>query len=190
MNKEIFLIVGESGSGKTTITEKLEEKYGLKSIQSYCTRLPRYNGETGHIFVTDEEFDKLTDMVAYTKFNNYRYCATSEQVETHDLYIIDPKGVNYFREHYKGDKNIKVIYISSDLVARYERMKNRAKNNGDIYLKAVKSALNRITNDVIEFKSYNDGTADIDRVFYNNMNDDIDAVTDKIYEYIKSCERW
>ena len=62
----IYLIVGRSGSGKTTIAEELERKYGLKSIQSYTTRPKRSDNETGHIFVSDEEFDKLTDMVAYT----------------------------------------------------------------------------------------------------------------------------
>ena len=56
--KNIFLIMGASGSGKTTITEQLEQRYGLTSIQSYTTRAARYVGEKGHIFVSDEEFDK------------------------------------------------------------------------------------------------------------------------------------
>ena len=64
----IFLIVGCSGSGKTTITEQLEMKYGLKSIQSYTTRPPRYDGEIGHTFISTEEFDKLVDICAYTEF--------------------------------------------------------------------------------------------------------------------------
>ena len=55
----IFLIVGCSGSGKTTITEQLEQKYGLKSIQSYTTRPPRYDGETGHIFISNEEKNRF-----------------------------------------------------------------------------------------------------------------------------------
>ena len=38
--KNIYLIVGCSGSGKTAITEKLEELYNLKSIQS---RYDAYN---------------------------------------------------------------------------------------------------------------------------------------------------
>ena len=99
--KNIYLIVGCSGSGKTTITEQLEQKYGLKSIQSYTTRKPRYDGESGHTFVSDEEFDKLTDMVAYTEFAGNRYCAIAEQVENNDLYIIDPKGVDFFMKSYK-----------------------------------------------------------------------------------------
>ena len=85
MGNCIFLIVGCSGSGKTTITEQLEQKYGLKSIQSYTTRPKRSEDEKGHIFVSDSEVPPKTDMVAYTEFAGNRYCATAEQVEDNDL---------------------------------------------------------------------------------------------------------
>ena len=44
MNNPLFLFVGRSASGKTTIANILEEKYGHKQVQSYCTRPPRYEG--------------------------------------------------------------------------------------------------------------------------------------------------
>lgn len=188
MGNCIFLIVGCSGSGKTTITEQLEQKYGLKSIQSYTTRQPRYNGETGHIFISDEEFDKLTDMVAYTEFAGNRYCATAEQVENNDLYIIDPKGVDFFMKSYKGSKTPKVIFISSDMTTRYERMKSRAEENGSEYMDAVKSSLERITNDVVDFYDYIHGQTQIDYTFKNNADDKLEDVVDRIYKYICSCE--
>lgn len=188
MGNCIFLIVGCSGSGKTTITEQLEQKYGLKSIQSYTTRKPRYNGETGHIFISDEEFDKLTDMVAYTEFAGNRYCATVEQVENNDLYIIDPKGVDFFMKSYKGSKTPKVIFISSDMTTRYERMKSRAEENDCEFMDAVKSSLERITNDVVEFYDYIHGQTQIDYTFKNNADDKLEDVVDRIYKYICSCE--
>lgn len=188
MGNCIFLIVGCSGSGKTTITEQLEQKYGLKSIQSYTTRQPRYNGETGHIFISDEEFDKLTDMVAYTEFAGNRYCATAEQVENNDLYIIDPKGVDFFMKSYKGSKTPKVIFISSDMTTRYERMKSRAEENDCEFMDAVKSSLERITNDVVEFYDYIHGQTQIDYTFKNNADDKLEDVVDRIYKYICSCE--
>ena len=185
----IFLIVGCSGSGKTTITEQLEQQYGLKSIQSYTTRQPRYDGETGHTFVSDEEFDKLTDMVAYTEFDSKRYCATAEQVENNDLYVIDPKGIDFFMKSYKGNKIPKVIFISSDLTTRYERMVRRAEVKGSTYIEAVDIALGRIKNDVNEFYDYIHNRASIDYIVNNNQNDNLNNVVNKIYEYICSCEK-
>lgn len=184
----IFLIVGCSGSGKTTIAEQLEQKYGLKSIQSYTTRPKRSENETGHIFVTDKEFDKLTDMVAYTKFDNKRYCATTKQVENNDLYVIDPKGIEYFREHYHGNKGVKIIYVDSSLSTRYERMKKRAEENGNSYTEAVNSSLGRVNNDINEFYDYFHGNVPVDFTVNNNENDKLEDVVDKVYQYICSCE--
>ena len=188
MGNCIFLIVGCSGSGKTTITEQLEQKYGLKSIQSYTTRKPRYEGETGHIFISDEEFDKITDMVAYTEFDSKRYCATAEQVENNDLYIIDPKGVDFFMKAYKGSKTPKIIFISSNLTTRYERMVERAETKGKSHQEAIESSLARIANDAGEFYDYIQGQAWIDYVCKNNSNDKLEDVVDKIFDYISSCE--
>ena len=188
MGNCIFLIVGCSGSGKTTITEQLEQKYGLKSIQSYTTRKPRYEGETGHIFISDEEFDKLTDMVAYTEFAGNRYCATAEQVENNDLYIIDPKGIDFFMKSYKGSKTPKVIFISSNLTTRYERMVGRAETKGKSHQEAIESSLTRIVNDASEFYDYIQGQAWIDYVCKNNSNDKLEDIVDKIFDYISSCE--
>ncbi len=188
MGNCIFLIVGCSGSGKTTITEQLEQKYGLKSIQSYTTRQPRYDGETGHIFISDEEFDKLTDMVAYTEFAGNRYCATAEQVENNDLYIIDPKGIDFFIKSYKGSKTPKVIFISSNLTTRYERMVGRAETKGKSHQEAIESSLTRIVNDAEEFYDYIQGQAWIDYVCKNNSNDKLEDIVDKIFDYISSCE--
>ena len=186
--KNIYLIVGCSGSGKTTITEHLEKKYGLKSIQSYTTRAKRSENETGHIFVSDKEFDNLTNLVGYTVFAGNRYCATAEQVENNDLYIIDPKGVDFFMESYKGSKTPKVIFISSDMTTRYERMKSRAEENGSEYMDAVKSSLERITNDVVDSYDYIHGQTQIDYTFKNNADDKLEDVVDRIYKYICSCE--
>ena len=188
MGNCIFLIVGCSGSGKTTITEQLEQKYGLKSIQSYTTRKPRYDGETGHIFISDEEFDKLTDMVAYTEFAGNRYCATAEQVENNDLYIIDPKGVDFFMKAYKGSKTPKIIFISSNLTTRYERMVGRAETKGKSHQEAIESSLTRIINDAGEFYDYIQGQAWVDYVCKNNGNDKLEDVVDKIFDHISSCE--
>lgn len=159
MSKYIFLIVGESGSGKTTIANELEERYGLKQLQSYTTRPKRYENEAGHIFITDQEFDSLNGICAYTMFNGHKYCATSKQVDESDLYIIDPYGIDYFRARYTGDKIARIIYIECPEKTRFIRMIERG-DTGD-------QALGRILNDRKQFKNI-ESIADL--VIDNNIN--------------------
>lgn len=120
--KNIYLIVGPSGVGKTTLVEKLAHEHDLKQVESYTTRTPRYPGETGHIFVSDGVFDELGEMVAYTEYNGYRYGVTSDIVDTHDLYVIDPFGVEYMLERYKGLKGVVVIWLTAELDEIRQRM--------------------------------------------------------------------
>lgn len=184
----ICLIIGQSGSGKTTIVEQLETKYKLSSVKSYTTRKPRFKGETGHIFVSGENFDKLTDIIAYTEFAGNRYCATAEQVENNDLYVIDPKGIEFFLKAYKGNKIPKIIYIDSDISTRYERMVQRSKEKGNSHSDSVGMALSRIANDCGEFYDYIHHSAYVDYTIKNNADANLDFVVDKIYEYISTCE--
>lgn len=126
MSNHIYLIVGRSGSGKTAIVEYIQNNFrNMTTIESYTTRPRRFDGETGHIFVTNEEFNKLTDFVAYTEFDGYRYAATAQQVEKNDFYVIDPAGVVYFLNHYKGEKDIHIILINAPLWTRLRRMWKR-----------------------------------------------------------------
>lgn len=187
--KNIYLIVAPSGAGKTTIANILEKQYSLKSIQSYTTRPMRFKGETGHTFVTDKEFDDLKNIVAYTKFAGYRYCATAQQVGENDLYVIDPKGVEYFKTHYTGSKNIKVIFINSGVSARYERMAARAESGGVSHKEAVDGALKRISNDAHEFYDYIQHNAAVDHIADNGEGADVNAAAKDIYEFIKREEK-
>ena len=141
----IYLILGESGSGKTTIQTLLCKQHDLKAVSSYTTRPPRGEDEIGHIFVTDDEFDKLENIVAYTEYNNNRYCATYEQIEDNDLYVIDIDGIDFFKKVYRGNKDIKIIYILSPIHTRAERMEIRNEKFSKI--------MERVVNDVIAFKN-------------------------------------
>ena len=143
--KGIYLIVGKSGSGKTTLVNELR-KYGYTSVESYTTRPKRCKNETGHTFITEEEFDQLKDICAYVKYNGYRYCATSEQVNNSTLYVIDPDGIEYFKKHYTGRKKVRIIYIDCPWYTRLYRMLKR----GD----SLKQAIKRITLDSKVFGNY------------------------------------
>lgn len=170
--KNIYLIVGKSGSGKTTIASMLEKQHGFKQLQSYTTRPPRFQNETGHVFVSDDEFDKLQNIVAFTEFDGYRYCAAKAQTDSADLYIIDPDGVDYFLSHYDGEKGVAVLYVK----APYNERKLRMYARGDNKLRVAK----RLAHDE---KAFNEALYHV--VF---VNDDIDKCVAEIYEYINEKE--
>lgn len=172
--KNIYFLVGESGSGKTSVSERLEARYGLTAIQSYTTRPERYDGENGHVFISNEEFDKLQNLIGYTKFDKFRYGATTEQVEQNSLYVIDPAGITYFKRHYHGNKKAYVIYIYTSLTKRVLRMKKR----GDTSDKVIR----RLINDNDSFEGVKEN-ADI-----SIDNDDLEKCVESCYQYIMEKE--
>lgn len=194
--KNIYLIVGPSGSGKTMVANRLEEKYRLKQVLSYTERPPRFEGEGGHTFVTPEEFDKLKNLCAYTVFDGHRYGVPAEMVEVSDIYVIDPAGVAYMKEHYSGKKGVKVI----GLFAAEEVCKRRMRARGD-----SKEAINeRLAHDRTAFApahriASNPKTYALyglkeccDVVFRNNfasVKGLEDEIPDLVYQYIKRQER-
>lgn len=158
-NNFILLLVGKSGSGKSFIADCLNTLYGWKSVVSYTTRKPRYKDEKGHIFVNENAVPSQDEMVAYTKFNGNEYWATQKQIEESQIYIIDPKGVETFKEKYKGNKKVIVCYVDCSITERFKRMKQRVtqnnlENNIFNYEHCEDEALKRIENDGYEFKGF------------------------------------
>lgn len=160
--KSIVLVLGASGSGKDYLVDKVCKEYNRKKVVSYTTR-PRRDNESpnSHIFVTDEEFDKLTNIVAYTEFNGYRYCATQQQIDDADFYIINPRGFEDFKNNYKGDKLIDSVLIDCPAVERFLRMKKS--KTGTV------KAMERIINDRKEFKDIEEK---VDYVISNRTEED------------------
>ncbi|MCI8805758.1 MAG: hypothetical protein HFE59_07685 [Clostridiales bacterium] len=145
MSGTILLLIGESGSGKTTIAETLAGKFGLKVLRSYTTRPKRYENERGHIFVSEREFRNLKpkDIIAYTKIGEYEYCATKQQIDDSDIYVIDLKGMRYLKNNYKGGKKTKTVYLKVSQELRKQRMMGRGDREKDIIF--------RLKNDIITF---------------------------------------
>ena len=146
MNKPLFLFVGPSGCGKTTVVQNLENQYGYKTVQSFTTRPKRHDDEIGHIFITDDEFDKLKNIVAYTNYNGFRYCTTKERLDLVTTYVVDIPGVETLLKNYNTKRSIIVFYLESTVRVRIERMVDR--NDSDAAI------IGRLFNDE-EFDWYN-----------------------------------
>ena len=132
-NKPLFLFIGKSASGKTTIANLLEEREGLKQVQSYTTRPKRFEEETGHRFIDDQESYELKDIVASTSYNGYWYCATLEQVNESDIYVIDVDGAEeLLHNHDMIDRDIHIIYFDTSVYSRINRMINRSSTDTQI----------------------------------------------------------
>lgn len=132
MSKPLILLVGKSGSGKTTVAKYLEFTYGLKMLESYTTRKPRYPFEKGHTFVSKEEFNTMQNKVAHTLFDGHDYWATQEQCDASDVYVIDPDGVKSLKRNYIGARPYKIVFLHANPLVRLYRMTHR-----DGFLQAV-----------------------------------------------------
>lgn len=155
--KVIYLIVGKSACGKSHTVNKLvkdsvfknlpAEYNPFKEVKSATTRDPRYDGEQGHRFVDIETYQKeKDDMLAYTLFNGNHYYTTPEDLKGALFYIIDPKGVDFF----KSSKHIEeyhpiVVWVKCDPIKRIYRLIKR-----DGLIKGIK----RWISDFKEFKNW------------------------------------
>lgn len=175
--KNIYCIIGESGTGKTTVANTLESEYGLKNVQSYTTRPPRTLNESGHIFVSDEEFNRLGKLVAYTEYDGYRYGVTEDQIETNDIYVIDPDGAQELLECYNGFKGQRLIRLKTDQVTRAKRMKARGDTEEAIY--------GRLNQDKTRFSTIRENLLSYDLVIPNT---DLHNTIECIMAFIRCYE--
>ena len=159
----LYCIVGPSGSGKSTIVNELN-KLGYTSANSYTTRPKRTPNETGHTFITDEKFDKLQNIVAYTIFNSYRYCVTKEMLDGCDLYIVDPPGIKTLKD--SGYTNFKTI----GLILDKNKCTNRMLSRGDT-LDKVQSRLDNDDKIFDGFENICDYKIDASKSISNIVNE-------------------
>lgn len=108
----MYVIMGRTASGKDHFAELLKQQ-GLTGVKSHTTRPKRFDEEDTHIFVSQDEADKLTDRVAYTKIGDYEYFATAYDVIGKDFYIIDPIGLVTLANN-MPDMTFCVIYIKAN----------------------------------------------------------------------------
>ena len=69
--KPLVIIMGRSGAGKTCVANAMRDAYGWTQIESYTTRPRRSEDETGHHFITEAEFDQISEC---DLFADMEYC--------------------------------------------------------------------------------------------------------------------
>lgn len=177
--KKMILIIGRSGCGKDTCAKYLSERYGLKQLKSYATRPKRTDDEDTHVFIRKEDVaDYKDDIVAYTAIGEYEYFATRNQIETSDIYIIDPDGYYELKSHMPDTKFI-VVYVT----CHPETAKVRAMARRPMYMaeeKAIFEARHKAEDArFTDFETNHKN--DIDLLVYNRTLPDTQDLMDQVY---------
>lgn len=124
----LLCVMGRSASGKDTLVQKLCERTGLKQIISYTTRERRVNEGETHIFISDDEYQKLEEsgqIAAFTQIGQYKYCCTISQLYENDVYVIDPVGVENLRKLNLPNLRLVTVFINVPDSVREERALNK-----------------------------------------------------------------
>ena len=180
MRQLLITVAGRNSAGKSIIAKKVAEALGLNVVKSYATRKPRPEElqkgleNCDHIFVSDEEYDKLENITAETEINGARYCTTQEILDNSDIYVIDPKGIKDLKERCGSRYKLLQFYIYADADKRAARFVARGES------KAKFEAREQSENE--QFNDY-ESNHDWDIIIYNNW--DIDTAVKTMLGYVK-----
>lgn len=179
MKKTIIAITGRTAAGKSVVAKKMAERLGLKVLQSYTTRQPRPDEladmeHSDHIFISNEEYNKLQDIAAETEINGCRYCTTVEVLNQCDFYVIDPDGIDYLKKEHGKEFHIVQFYIYANDEIRKERFLQRGNAESDFE--------SRNDDESKQFNAYEQNHK-YDIIIYNNR--DIDYALNMMEPYIK-----
>lgn len=170
--RPLIILIGRSGTGKTSVAKYLYDTYGWKQIDSYTTRPKRTEDEVGHNFVTDEEFDRIPkeEIMAYVEYCGHRYCATRSQLNTADLYVVEPDGYKVLKKLYHDR-----FMFSINLTASKDILEQRMKKRGGCTDETIKDRLEQ--DDVIFDNVATDAIIDTSRLSIKEVGDKIKAIT-------------
>lgn len=180
MRQILITVAGRNSTGKSLIAKKVAEALGLNVVKSYATRKPRPEElkkgleNCDHIFVSDEEYDKLENITAETEINGARYCTTQEVLDNSDIYVIDPKGIKDLKERCGSRYKILQFYIYADADKRAARFVARGET------KAKFEAREQSEDE--QFCNYENNHG-WDIIIYNNW--DIDTAVKTMLGYVR-----
>lgn len=180
MRQILITVAGRNSAGKSLIAKKVAEALGLNVVKSYATRKPRPEElqkgleNCDHIFVSDEEYDKLENITAETEINGARYCTTQEILDNSDIYVIDPKGIKDLKERCGSRYKLLQFYIYADADKRTARFVARGES------KAKFEAREQSEDE--QFLDYENNHG-WDIIIYNNW--DIDTAVKTMLGYVR-----
>ena len=183
---KILIIVGKTASGKDSVVNKLVEN-GYDKVVTYTTR-PMRSGEKQDItyhFITEEEFKNKIEENFFAEYKTYNtefgvwYYGTAlddlENADDKSVIILTPDG-------YRDVINkLTRKPISIYLYANNQTIKKRLIKRGD----DPKEAERRVSHDNDDFKGIEN---EVDKIVYNNENDIIDDVIQKILKYVSEVK--
>jgi guanylate kinase len=192
MNDPLYLFVGRSSCGKTTIANVLEDKFGYKQVYSYCTRKPRFEGEPGHIFVSEEEFHNLGELAAYTFYNGNHYGTTLEQLNKCNIYVVDIPGVESLLKKLVNDtRPICIFYFDASVYNRILRMIERGDSDSMILARLLEDEkfdwFKKLDSLIWH---YNNIVGKNIELYSINANSSQKAVTELVLYYMRKHEGW
>lgn len=183
----IYVLVGRTSSGKDLIASKLTN-FGLKRVATYTTRPMRKDekqGENYH-YITRQEFETLISSGFFAEWRSYDtvdglwyYGSSVDSYDTDEdkIIILNPDGFRQIKKYLDTDM-VKSIYVYSNI----KTIRNRLKKRGD----KKEEVERRIEHDLADFKGLEN---EVDKIVYNNEDDNIDEVVSKILSYIKENKK-
>jgi guanylate kinase len=180
----LTIITGKSGAGKSTIVKELE-KYGFHPVLTTTTR-PKREKEIQNVdyhFVSKEEFLEKIDQNYFAEYKVYKtelgiwyYGSARENIESageKDIIILTPEGYRDVVKEYPS-LEYRLVYI----YANNQTIKNRLMKRGD----KKEEADRRLRQDYEDFKGVENLAH---RIVYNNENDKLCDVVNKIRKYLE-----
>lgn len=180
MKQLLITVAGRNSAGKSLIAKKVAEALGLNVVKSYATRKPRPEElqkgleNCDHIFISDEEYDKLENITAETEINGARYCTTQDILDKSDIYVIDPKGIKDLKERCGNRYKILQFYIYADADKRAARFVARGETKAKFEAREQSEAE--------QFCDYENNHG-WDIIIYNNW--DIDTAVKTMLGYVR-----
>lgn len=183
----LTVILGKTCSGKSTIVRKLCEKYNYNKILTYTTRPKREHEKDGvdYHFIDDETFSRFRELGKFAEYKSYHVAGghtwwygsiLGDLDDDKDyLIILTPQGLRDVQDELDSFASI-YIYTNRDT------MKKRLIKRGD----DVNEASRRMMRDNEDFDGVEN---EVNRIVYNNADNDIDDVVDRVHHVIQSLKK-